>query len=326
MGINSNATRKNSRRLLMKRYQTIIVAMALDDRDVTTLRHATHFAHAAKSEIVYVLHVVPTFDLPPDISEQSHDIVLPNDEDIERQLGQMCKEQQIQFPPGTRIEFVILHGSLVMELVRLAAQKGADLICVGRRPKEYHDLLTDSAMNMLRKAVCSTFLVPAEVQPHFDRILVPVDFSDHSREALDVAVAVATSSPGATITILHVYEVPTGYYKTGRKYEEFAYIMKKHAEQQWDMFSSEIDFQGVPFTTRFELSEDVPKMILAVADEINAHLIVMGSHGRTRLAGFLLGHVADSVGSKTIRPFLCVKRKGEVVNFLHGLLQLLELE
>ena len=310
----------------MERYQTIIVAMALDDRDVITLRHATHFAHAAKSRIVYVVHVAPTFDLPPDISEQSRDIELLDDKDIERQLHQTCTEQQIQFPPGTPIEYVIRHGSLITELLRLAVQKGADLICIGRQPKENHDLLTDSAMNVLRKAVCSTFLVPAGIQPRYDRILVPIDFSEHSREALDVAVAVATSSPGATITILHVYEVPTGYYKTGRKYEEFAYIMKKHAEQQWDKFSSGIDFHGVPWTIRFELSENVSKVILAVADEINTQLIVMGSHGRTRLAGFLLGHVADSIGSKTIRPFLCVKRKGEVVNFLHGLLQLLELE
>lgn len=310
----------------MKRYQTILAVLALDDRDITTLKHTAHFAQAAGSKTVYTLHVVPTFELPPDISEQSHDIVLPNSKDIEHQIRQTCTEQQIEFPPGTRIECVIQRGSLVTELIRLTAQKGADLVCVGRRPKEDHDLLTDSAMDVLRKAVCSTFLVPAGVQPCYDRILVPVDFSEHSREALGVAVAVATSNPGATITILHAYEVPTGYYKTGRKYEEFAYIMKKHAEQQWGKFSSGIDFHGVPWTTRFELSETVSKMILAVADEINAHLIVMGSHGRTRLAGFLLGHVADSVGSKTTRPFFCVKRTGEVVDFLHALLQFFEIE
>ena len=275
---------------------------------------------------MYLVHVAPTFDLPPDISERSNEIVLPNAKDIEHQLRQTCTAQQIQFPIDTRIECVMQHGSLVTELVRLAAQKGADLICIGRRPKEEHDLLTDSAMNVLRKAVCSTFLVPAGVQPRYDSILIPIDFSEHSREALDVAVALATSSPGATITILHVYEVPTGYYKTGRKYEEFAYIMKKHAEQQWDEFSSGIDFHGVPWTIRFELNENVSKLILAVADEINTQLIVMGSHGRTHLAGFLLGHVADSVGSKTSHPFLCVKRKGEVVNFLHALLQLFEIE
>jgi nucleotide-binding universal stress UspA family protein len=310
----------------MKRYRTIVVAMALDDRDATTLKHTAHFAQAAGSQIVYMVHVAPTFDLPPDISEQSQNIVLLNDKDIEHQLRQTFTEQQIQFPFDTQIECVIQRGSLVTELVRLAAQKGADLICVGRRPREDHDLLTESAMDVLRKAVCSTFLVPSGVHSSYNRILVPVDFSEHSREALDIAVAVATSSPGATITILHVYEVPTGYYKTGRKYEEFAYIMKKHAEQQWDKFSSEIDFQGVLRTVRFELSEIVSKTILSVAEEIDSHLIVMGSHGRTRLAGFLLGHVADSVGSKTTRPFLCVKRKGEVVNFLHSLLQLLELE
>ena len=38
------------------------------------------------------------------------------------------------------------------------------------------------------------------------------------------------------------------------------------------------------------------------------------------------GHVADAVCSQTARPLLCVKNKGEVVNFLHALLQRFELE
>ena len=42
--------------------------------------------------------------------------------------------------------------------------------------------------------------------------------------------------------------------------------------------------------------------------------------------GVLLGHVTDTVCDRTARSVLCVKRKGEVVNLLHALLQLLEFE
>jgi hypothetical protein len=49
-------------------------------------------------------------------------------------------------------------------------------------------------------------------------------------------------------------------------------------------------------------------------------------NGRTGPAGVLLGHVAEMICAKSTRPLLCVKKKGEVVNFLHGLLQLFEME
>jgi len=310
----------------MRRYQTIVIAMALDERDLTTLRHAAYFAQAAGSQTVYMAHVTPTFDLPPEAAVQSPDVVLPIDEDIEHRLRQIYTEQQIEFPPGTRIECAVRQGSMVPEIVRLAAQKSADLVCLSRRPHEDHDPLSDSAVKVLRIAPCSSFLIPASVVPRYDRILVPVDFSEHSREALDVAVAVATSNPGAIITVLHVYEVPIGYYKTGRTYEEFADIMKNLAERQWDEFLLMVNFRNGPWNIRFELSDKVPKVILAVADEIDAQLIVMASHGRTRPAAMLLGHVADSVAWKANRPLLCVKKKGEVVNFLHALLQLFDLE
>ena len=48
----------------MKRYQTILVGAALDDRDAATWLHAARFAMAAGSKAVYVAYVAPSFDLP----------------------------------------------------------------------------------------------------------------------------------------------------------------------------------------------------------------------------------------------------------------------
>jgi hypothetical protein len=40
----------------------------------------------------------------------------------------------------------------------------------------------------------------------------------------------------------------------------------------------------------------------------------------------MTAHVAEMICAKSTRPLLCVKKKGEVVNFLHGLLQLFDME
>jgi nucleotide-binding universal stress UspA family protein len=50
--------------------------------------------------------------------------------------------------------------------------------------------------------------------------------------------------------------------------------------------------------------------IVHVADEHDASLIVLGSHGRTGLAGVLLGSVAEAVAAHSRRSVLIVHRSG----------------
>ena len=310
----------------MKRYKTIVAVMALDERDATTLRHAAYIAHAVRAQSVYVTYVVSTFELPPDAEVQSHDLLLSISEETKEHVQENVAKQRNHFPSTTRIECVTLQGSPVTELVRFAVQKNADLVCIGLPSQQDHEPPSHLAVNVLRKAPCSTLLIPSGAEPRYERILVPMDFSGHSHDALDVAVEIATSSPGAVITVLHAYVVPLGYHKAGRTYDEFASIMKRFAERQWDEILPMLNFRGMTWTIRFELSNKVTRTILVVAEEIDAQLIVMASHGRTRPAAVLLGHTVDSVAAMTNRPLLCVKKKGEVVNFLRALLQLFELE
>ena len=102
--------------------------------------------------------------------------------------------------------------------------------------------------------------------------------------------------------------------------------MREAAEREWSEFSESIDFGGVAWEIRYELSANAPDAIAEVAEEINAQLVVLASHGKTRPAGFLLGHVADSVCSQIARPVFCVKKKGEVINLLRALRQLYDFE
>jgi nucleotide-binding universal stress UspA family protein len=305
----------------MRRYQTILVGAALDERDETTLRHAARFAHAAQARHVYVAHIAASLDLPKELQSQTLESFLPRDEQLEQKLQELMQKHRSLFPADTDFHSVVREGKDPIELIRVVSQKSADLFCLGTQPPPKHDVLSRTALKLLRKSPCSVFVVTPGASTDYQQILVPVDFSDYSREALEVAIALARSQPGSALTIVHVYEVPLGWHKTGRSYEEFAAIMRDQAEENWNRFRAQIDFHDVPWTIRYELSDDVTSKILEVADAIHASLIVMGSHGRTAPAMFLLGHVADMVCSHTTRPVLCVKRKGEIVNFLHALLQ-----
>jgi nucleotide-binding universal stress UspA family protein len=70
--------------------------------------------------------------------------------------------------------------------------------------------------------------------------------------------------------------------------------------------------QAAGFDARGLEAEVAPtwKGIVHVADEHDASLIVLGSHGRTGLAGVLLGSVAEAVAAHSRRSVLIVHRRG----------------
>jgi len=308
----------------MTSIKNLLIHLMLDRRDATTLRHAGWLAQAVGPEVIYVAHIAPSFDLPAELAEQS---VTPVDEEIVAQLKTALADQQPDlFPSAARVECLAREGPFPTELVRLAAHKSADLICLGRLRPEDQDPVSDAAAVLVRKSPCSVFLVPEGAEPNPKRILVPIDFSAPSRGALEFAIALATATAGASLTLLHVYPIPIGYARAGFTYEQMAARVQKVVEANWLEMQTEVDFRGVPWTIRYQPGDFVAATILAVATEIDAELIVMGSHGRTVPAAALLGHVADSVCSKTTRPFLCVKRKGQVVSLLRAMLQLYEPE
>ena len=68
----------------------------------------------------------------------------------------------------------------------------------------------------------------------------------------------------------------------------------------------------VGFSARGLEAEVAPtwKGIVHAAEEHDASLIVLGSHGRTGLAGVLLGSVAEAVAAHSRRSVLIVHRRG----------------
>jgi nucleotide-binding universal stress UspA family protein len=66
------------------------------------------------------------------------------------------------------------------------------------------------------------------------------------------------------------------------------------------------------FNARGRQAEAAPtwKGIVHAAEEHDASLIVLGSHGRTGLAGVLLGSVAEAVAAHSRRSVLIVHRRG----------------
>jgi universal stress protein A len=142
------------------------------------------------------------------------------------------------------------------------------------------------------------------------RILAPTDFSDHSNHALRYAVSLAERL-GATLHLLHVLpevvtpvgpepmllpSVPAEYYAETEKAS--LETLEKVLKPEWGHPPS------VQSVVRWG---DTVATIVSYAQEIEADLIVVATHGRSGLSHMLMGSVAERIVREAACPVLTVR-------------------
>ncbi len=135
------------------------------------------------------------------------------------------------------------------------------------------------------------------------RILVPVDFSTCSKDALEHAIALSERYYGASIDVLHVWESPRPSSSTSVE------AARVEAMKAMEKVLAEHEAKGVITIHRVhEGGEPVPA-ILEFARRGNYDLIVMGTHGRTGMAHDYHGSVAEKVDRRAPAPVLTIREK-----------------
>jgi nucleotide-binding universal stress UspA family protein len=139
------------------------------------------------------------------------------------------------------------------------------------------------------------------------KILAPVDFSDASLRALDDAIDLAAKL-GASVVVMHAYEIPVvGLLPEGAiiaTAEQAARIASIAEDSLRETVESRAN-RGVKIES---VLREGPawQEIDAVADQIGADLIVLGTHGRRGILRALLGNVAEKVVRTAHQPVLTI--------------------
>jgi nucleotide-binding universal stress UspA family protein len=139
------------------------------------------------------------------------------------------------------------------------------------------------------------------------RILVPTDFTETSERALDWALDLAARI-GASVTVMHAYEIPVIGFPDGAiiATPEVATRIADASRAALDATAEKRRSGPVAIDTL--LREGVAwEAINAVADEIDADFVVIGTHGRRGLARALLGSVAENVVRTAHRPVVTIR-------------------
>jgi nucleotide-binding universal stress UspA family protein len=136
-------------------------------------------------------------------------------------------------------------------------------------------------------------------------ILCPMDFSDASKNAFRYACEFAKSM-GSKIMLLNVIEPRPMAADMTLNYIPLEDDMANAAREDFEPLIQEAKSKGVDVTA--DVMIGVPAdMILAQMADIDASLLIMGSHGKTGLSRLLMGSVAEAVVRKAKIPVLIVK-------------------
>lgn len=141
------------------------------------------------------------------------------------------------------------------------------------------------------------------------RILVPVDFSQHSEQALKYAAALAEKF-GAELFLIHVFQDLTVYQTevVSGAPPIMPPVEQLTASIRGDMARLVQEKNLQRFATHTEIVEGAPvEEIVDYAKEKDIDLIVLGTHGRGWLAHVIMGSVAEKVVRKAPCPVLTVR-------------------
>lgn len=229
------------------------------------------------------------------------------------------KEGMIETP--VLIEKVLRRGiSPTNEIINYAAEHKPDLIVMGTHGRTgIRRLIMGSvAEKIIRLSDCPTMTVRCgsdgkeNPYPNYRSILLPVDFSATSVNALWRAAEMARSY-GAILTLLHVAEPIdlSGYTNEGDGSEEdFLDSQLDYAEKALHEFTSNAPLEGIQVYTRVVHGRPGRK-IIEYADEEGIDLIIIPSLGKSGLERLLMGSTVNKVVHRANCPVMVLKKVGD---------------
>tara|TARA_R110000868_G_scaffold294936_1_gene555357 strand:+ start:120 stop:953 length:834 start_codon:yes stop_codon:yes gene_type:complete len=146
------------------------------------------------------------------------------------------------------------------------------------------------------------------------KIIVPIDFSEHSEYALKTAAKLAKKN-NAELLVLHMLEMSDIMLSAsdGLQNQKAVYFFKLAEQKFQDFLKKEYlnDIKVTPIVKHFKVFSEVND----VAIKHDADLVVMGSHGTSGVMGFFVGSNTERVVRNSEIPVLVVKNNISQINF-----------
>lgn len=223
----------------------------------------------------------------------------------------------------------VLVGTQFLEIIREVLRNGLDLVIKTAETWDWQDRLFGSDdMHLLRKCPCPVWIMRPGEKTNYSRIMAAVDFdpwqevtevSDLNRLILELASSLALSD-FAELHVAHAWEPMTEsmirVFRSELSEEQIAANVNRErrdhqAQLEWltDRLRDWIGTEAYNYLSpRLYLRQgNACREIPALAREIDADLVVMGTVARTGLAGFFMGNTAETILNQIGCSILAIK-------------------
>ena len=265
----------------------ILVATDFSTRSNRALRQAGLLAQTSGAELV-IVHVVDD-DLPESLLE------------LETREAERIIEEQIHVMDELRdvkCRAVVVKGSPFKGILTAAESIAADLVVMGtHRRSILSDIFVGTTVErVIRTGPFPVLMVNNEAQRRYENVIVPIDMSQSSANALHKASNVGLT-PEGRVTLLHAF-FPMAKGKMfiagadNASINEYVKDERYRARDELVAFlvANSLDNRG--WTIRLE--EGAPsESISRAVKELRPDLLVMGTHGRSGILKALIGSVTE---------------------------------
>lgn len=207
-------------------------------------------------------------------------------------------------------------GGPWMEIVRQVLRDQHDLLLIGTRDRKGlgRMLFGSTAVKLVRRCPCPVWVAKPEPEPTHWNILVTSDLAPVSVKALALAVQFSRLAP-ATIHLLHVVDFPLDHIWStglpGPKEEVYRREVRHKAQQTLQVHIEQAGGRDLPNPVQVHLVDDpggLPDQgILGFLGSQRIDLLIMGTIGRTGIAGAMIGNTAECLLPELSCSLLAVK-------------------
>lgn len=289
----------------------------------------TDFSENADTALPWALMLAKNFEAE---LTMLHTVVLHSDDvgddafsrfpDLERCVAMLVEnadsrlERTIEDSGRISVNQRVVRGfSAAEEILRYTQSERIDLIVMGTRGRRGigHLLLGSVAEQVVRVSPCPVLTIRAggEANRKVDirRIVLPIDFSDHSAHAAKYAV-VMSKVIGARLEVVHVIDsdVHPAYMAAGI---DAPSLLDPGLKDRVTAATEEF-MRGAQATHDFRVrvAEGKPAVeIVRIADESPDTLVIVAAHGAGELERIMLGSTTEKIIRLARSPVLTVKRE-----------------
>jgi nucleotide-binding universal stress UspA family protein len=291
----------------MRQLKRIIVGHDLGVGGEVASRSAAVLAHRCGSTLRLV-HVVEPLDAYQRIS---HPLTSPFTlEEIAQKTG--ARLQALAASPelaGLQAEYEVRSGKPFVEIIIAARAWSADLIVVGGSSRAEEPFLGSTSERIVRKALVPVMVAKKPLSAEAKTFLVPTDFSSCARKAAEDALMLAKRF-SARVIFFHALDL-TPSYSVAYAHELGVSVLvpppaPEEIEPEWETFLTGLPLDNIDWEKSMEDGQ-AAAAIVDRAKDIQADMIVIGTHGRSGLPHMLLGSVAEKVVRAASCPVLTIR-------------------